>query len=61
MLQDTIMATEVLKAGSAIVDTIGPIQQILHGVPPRYLVIVPDTAAHYGPPVQIGLSNGLPG
>lgn len=47
-------------AGSAIVNTIGPIRQILQGVPPRYLVIVPGTAAEHGPPVQIQLSNGLP-
>ena len=47
-------------AGSAIVNTIGPIRQILQeGVPPRYLVIVPGTAAEHGPPVQIQLSNGL--
>jgi len=47
-------------AGSAIVNTIGPIREILQeGVPPRYLVIVPRTAAEYGPPVQIQLSNGL--
>ena len=46
-------------AGAAVVDTIGPIRQILQGVPPRYLVIVPGTAAEYGPPVQIQLSNGL--
>ena len=46
-------------AGSAVVDTIGPIRQILQGVPPRYLVIVPGTAAEHGPPVQIQLSNVL--
>jgi hypothetical protein len=47
-------------AGSAIVNTIGPIRQILQeGVPPRYLVIVPGTAAEHGPPVQIQLSNVL--
>jgi hypothetical protein len=47
-------------AGSAVVNTIGPIRQILEGIPPRYLVIVPGTAAEHGPPVQIQLSNGLP-
>jgi hypothetical protein len=48
-------------AGSAVVDTIGPIRHILQeNVPPRYLVIVPGTAAEHGPAVQIQLSNGLP-
>lgn len=48
-------------SGAAIVDTVGPIQQIIHdGVPPRYLVIVPGTAAAHGPPVQIQLINRLP-
>ena len=48
-------------AGSAVVNTIGPIRQILQeNVPPRYLVIVPGTAAEHGPPVQIQLSKGLP-
>jgi YVTN family beta-propeller protein len=48
-------------AGAAVVNTIGPIRQILQeNVPPRYLVIVPGSAAEYGPPVQIQLSNGLP-
>jgi DNA-binding beta-propeller fold protein YncE len=46
-------------AGAAVVNTIGPIRQILQGVPPRYLVIVPGTAAEHGPPVQIQASNGL--
>ncbi len=45
--------------GSAIVNTIGPIRQILQdNVPPRYLVIVPGTAKQHGEPVQIQLSNG---
>jgi YVTN family beta-propeller protein len=49
-------------SGAAIVDTVGPIQQIIQeGVPPRYLVIVPGTAAEYGPPVQIQLSNAHTG
>jgi hypothetical protein len=48
-------------AGSAVVNTIGPIRQILQeNVPPRYLVIVPGTAGEHDPPVQIQLSNGLP-
>jgi YVTN family beta-propeller protein len=46
-------------AGSAIVNTVGPIRQILQdNVPPRYLVIVPGTAKQHGDPVQIQLSNG---
>jgi YVTN family beta-propeller protein len=47
-------------AGAAIVNTIGPIRQIVQeNVPPRYLVIVPGTAKVHGPPVQIQLGNGL--
>jgi YVTN family beta-propeller protein len=46
-------------AGSAIVNTVGPIRQILQdNVPPRYLVVVPGTAKQHGAPVQIQLSNG---
>jgi YVTN family beta-propeller protein len=46
-------------AGSAIVNTVGPIRQILQdNVPPRYLVIVPGMAKQHGAPVQIQLSNG---
>ena len=46
-------------AGAAIVNTIGPIRQIVQeNVPPRYLVIAPGTAMMHGPPVQIQLSNG---
>jgi YVTN family beta-propeller protein len=45
--------------GSAIVNTVGPIRQILQdNVPPRYLVIVPGTAKQHGAPAQIQLSNG---
>lgn len=43
-------------AGSAIVNAIGPIRQIVrgeHDVPRRYLVIVPGKADAYGPAVQI--------
>src|SRR5229473_3105110 len=43
-------------AGSAIVNALGPIRQIVHGendVPRRYLVIVPGTAARLGVPVQV--------
>ena len=46
-------------AGSAIVNTVGPIRQILQdNVPPRYLVIVPGTAKQHGAPAQVQLSNG---
>ena len=44
------------QAGAAIVNTVGPIRQVVQGegqVPRRYLVIVPGTAAPYGPPVQV--------
>ncbi|HKB46874.1 MAG TPA: hypothetical protein VKC57_04200, partial [Ktedonobacterales bacterium] len=44
------------QAGAAIVNTIGPIRQVVQGegqVPRRYLVIVPGTAAQYGAPVQV--------
>jgi hypothetical protein len=43
-------------AGSAIVNAVGPIRQIVHGedeVQRRYLVIVAGTADHLGAPVQI--------
>lgn len=46
-------------AGSAIVNTVGPIRQFLEeNVPPRYLVIASGIAKQYGPPVQIQLTNG---
>jgi DNA-binding beta-propeller fold protein YncE len=46
--------------GSAIVNTTGPIRQIVQdNLPPRYLVIVPGTAKQHGNPVQIQLNNGL--
>jgi YVTN family beta-propeller protein len=46
-------------AGSAIVNTIGPIRQLVQeNVPPRYLVIVSGTAKQHGSPVQIQLSSG---
>jgi YVTN family beta-propeller protein len=44
------------QAGAAIVNTVGPIRQIVQGegnVPRRYLVIVPGTAQQHGPPVQV--------
>jgi hypothetical protein len=43
-------------AGSAIVNALGPIRQIVHGeekAPRRYLVIAPGTAANPGTPVQV--------
>jgi len=47
-------------AGSAIVNALGPIRQIVRGeenVPRRYLVIAPGTADHYGAPVQVQLET----
>src|SRR5260221_5306398 len=44
------------QAGAAIVNTVGPIRQVVQGegqVPRRYLVIVPGTAAQSGAPVQV--------
>lgn len=44
------------QAGSAIVNTVGPIRQIVQGqnnMTRRYLVIVPGTAQRLGPPLQI--------
>jgi hypothetical protein len=43
-------------AGAAIVNTVGPIRQVVQGednVPPRYLVIVPGTAKQLGTPVHV--------
>jgi len=43
-------------AGSAIVNAIGPIRQVVQGadqIPRRYLVIVPGTASDHGAPVQV--------
>jgi hypothetical protein len=43
-------------AGSAIVNAIGPIRQIVQGedrIPRRYLVIAPGTAGNLGVPVQV--------
>jgi YVTN family beta-propeller protein len=43
-------------AGSAIVNALGPIRQIVEGeydVPRRYLVIAPGTAGQHGAPVQV--------
>jgi hypothetical protein len=43
-------------AGSAIVNAIGPIRQIVRGedkIQRRYLVIVPGTPEQHGNPVQV--------
>ncbi len=43
-------------AGSAIVNAVGPIRQLVRGeekAPRRYLVIVSGTAEHPGAPVQV--------
>jgi hypothetical protein len=43
-------------AGAAIVNTVGPIQQVVQGkdnMPHRYLVIVPGTPDQPGSPVQV--------
>jgi hypothetical protein len=43
-------------AGAAIVNTIGPIRQLVRGeekTPRRYLVIVPGTPDSHGAPVQV--------
>jgi YVTN family beta-propeller protein len=43
-------------AGAAVVNTIGPIRQLVRGEdenPRRYLVIVPGTADNHGSPVQV--------
>jgi hypothetical protein len=44
------------QAGAAIVNTVGPIRQVVQGednMPRRYLVIVPGTAQQHGSPVQV--------
>jgi hypothetical protein len=43
-------------AGSAIVNAVGPIRQVVQGadqIPRRYLVILPGTAADHGAAVQV--------
>jgi len=43
-------------AGAAVVNTIGPIRQLVRGeykVQPRYLVIAPGTVNNLGAPVQV--------
>jgi hypothetical protein len=43
-------------AGSAIVNALGPIRQIVRGeqgTPRRYLMIAPGIPSHYSAPVQV--------
>jgi hypothetical protein len=43
-------------AGSAVVNAIGPIRQVVHGedeIQRRYLVIVPGKVGNLGAPVQV--------
>jgi hypothetical protein len=43
-------------AGAAVVNTVGPIRQLVRGedkIPQRYLVIVSGTADNHGVPVQV--------
>jgi hypothetical protein len=43
-------------AGAAIVNTVGPIRQLVRGedkTPRRYLAILPGTADNHGSPVQV--------
>ena len=50
-------------AGSAIVNALGPIRQIVQGEvegPRRYLVIAPGTPAQHGVPLQIQAPTGSP-
>jgi hypothetical protein len=47
-------------AGAAVVNTIGPIRQLVRGedkIPQRYLVILPGTPDNHGAPVQVQGSN----
>lgn len=53
---ETLSAFITNPAGAAIVNTIGPIRQVVEGdvnAPRRYLVIAPGTNADYGAAVQI--------
>jgi hypothetical protein len=43
-------------AGSAIVNALGPIRQVVEGdaaAPRRYLIIAPGTMSEFGRPVQV--------
>jgi DNA-binding beta-propeller fold protein YncE len=51
-----LQAFKTNPAGSAIVNAIGPIRQVVRGedkIPHRYLVIVPGTVGKLGTPVQV--------
>jgi hypothetical protein len=53
---ETLASFMTNPAGSAIVNAIGPIRQIVQGedkVERRYLVIAPGTAGQHGAPLQI--------
>jgi len=53
---EPLMAFMTNPAGSAVVNAIGPIRQVVRGeqnAARRYLAIVPGTAAEHGPPVQV--------
>jgi YVTN family beta-propeller protein len=53
---ETLAAFMTNPAGAAIVNTVGPIRQIVQGdvaVPKRYLVIAPGTPGQAGDPVQL--------
>jgi len=47
-------------AGAAIVNTIGPIRQLVRGedkTPRRYLVILPGTPDNHGVPIQVQMEQ----
>ncbi|HEX6480513.1 MAG TPA: YncE family protein [Ktedonobacteraceae bacterium] len=53
---EPLEAFKTNQAGAAIVNTVGPIRQVVQGenhMPRRYLVIVPGTAEQHGTPVQV--------
>ncbi len=53
---ETLSAFMTNPAGAAVVNTIGPIRQVVRGeadIPHRYLVIAPGSAAEPGKPVQV--------
>ncbi|HEY2226577.1 MAG TPA: YncE family protein [Xanthobacteraceae bacterium] len=53
---EPLQAFQTNPAGAAIVNTIGPIRQVVRGedrIQRRYLVIVSGTADQHGPPVQV--------
>jgi len=58
--REPLAAFTTNPAGSAIVNALGPIRQIVQGegrVQRRYLAIVPGTAGEHGAPVQIQVQN----